>query len=96
MMKTLLTATATLALCCTANSAVARKAPTPKLSMASARTIALKRAPGRIKDAEYEYEKGGWRYSFDIVQGKRIHEIGVDAMNGQIVEDIFEAAGDKD
>lgn len=75
----------------------AKKAkPKPKLTMATAKAIALKRAPGRIKDAEYEFEGGGWRYSFDILQGKRIHEIGVNAMTGAIVEDKFEAAGDKD
>lgn len=74
----------------------AKPKPKPKLSMATAKAIALKRAPGRIKDAEYEFEGGGWRYSFDIMQGKRIHEIGVNAMTGAIVEDKFEAAGDKD
>ena len=95
-MKTFLTAALIAGLCATATPAFARKAPTPKISMASARTIALKRAPGRIKDAEYEYEKGGWRYSFDVAQGKRIHEIGVNAMNGRIVEDKFEAPGEKD
>jgi len=68
----------------------------PKMSMATAKAIALKRAPGRIKDAEYEFEGGGWRYSFDIRQGKRIHEIGVNAMNGAIVEDKFETPGKKD
>jgi uncharacterized membrane protein YkoI len=95
-MKTFLTAGLALAMCGTAAPALARKAPTPKISMADARAIALKRAPGKVQDAEYEYEKGGWRYSFDIVQGKRIHEIGVDAMTGRIVEDGFEAPGSKD
>ena len=96
-MKIILAATIAFSLCSVAAvPAIARKAPTPKLSMANARAIALKRAPGRIKDAEYEYEKGGWRYSFDIVQGKRIHEIGVDAMSGRIVEDAFETPGGKD
>ncbi|MBN8815920.1 MAG: PepSY domain-containing protein [Sphingomonas sp.] len=96
-MKALLLATAGAALALSGGAAVAAgKAPKPKLSMASARAIALKRAPGRIKDAEYEFEKGGWRYSFDIAQGKRIHEIGVNAMNGKIVEDSFEAPGGKD
>ena len=74
----------------------ASAAPKPKLTMAQARTIALKRAPGTVKDAEYEREGGGWRFSFDILQGGRIHEIGVDAMTGAIVEDKFEALGDKD
>ncbi|MES2056429.1 MAG: PepSY domain-containing protein [Pseudomonadota bacterium] len=87
-----------LALCgATALPAIAAKpGPKPKLTMAQARIIALKRAPGKIKDAEYEQEKGGWRYSFDIVQANRIHEIGVDAMTGAIVEDIYEAPGAKD
>jgi uncharacterized membrane protein YkoI len=50
----------------------------------------LKLAPGKIVVAEYETEGGGWRYSFDIRQGKRIHEIGVDANSGKIVENTFE------
>lgn len=70
--------------------------PTAKLSMAQARAIALKRAPGKIVESDYENEKGGWRYSFDIRQGQRIHEIGVDANSGRIVEDAFESAKDKD
>lgn len=77
--------------------ATAAIAPPPaKLTMAKARTIALKLAPGRITDAEYESEGGGWRYSFDIRQGKRIHEIGVDANTGRIVEDKYEGLNAKD
>jgi hypothetical protein len=71
-------------------------APPAKLTMAQARTIALKIAPGKISDAEYEKEGGGWRYSFDIRQGGRIHEIGVDANTGRVVEDKFEGLKDKD
>ena len=67
-----------------------------KLSMAQARSIALKKAPGKIADAEYEKEGGGWRYSFDIRQGRRIHEIGVDAGTGRIVENKYEGINDKD
>lgn len=74
----------------------AKPAPAAKLTMAQARAIALKLAPGRIADGEYEKEGGGWRYSFDIRQGKRIHEIGVDANTGRIVEDKYEALGSKD
>ena len=64
--------------------------------MAQARAIALKRAPGHVADAEYENENGDWRYSFDIRQGKRIHEIGVDANTGRVVEDKYEGLHDKD
>ena len=70
--------------------------PPAKLSMAQARSIALKKAPGKIVDAEYEKEGGGWRYSFDIRQGRRIHEIGVDAGTGRIVENKYEGINDKD
>lgn len=71
-------------------------APQPKVSKAKAEAIALKVAPGKIVEADYEKEDGAWRWSFDIKQDKRIHEIGVDAMTGKIVEDSYEKAGDKD
>lgn len=70
-------------------------APPAKLSMAQARAIAVKLAPGKITKQEYEKEGKGWRYSFDIMQGKRIHEIGVDANSGRIVENVFEKPGAK-
>ncbi len=70
--------------------------PKPKISMAKARAMALKLAPGKLMSSEYEKEGGGWRYSFDIRQGNRIHEIGVDANRGKIVEDKFEGLKDKD
>jgi uncharacterized membrane protein YkoI len=98
-MKTVSMALAVMAFCATASFADARPAPhrsARALTMAQARAIALRRAPGRIKDAEYEREGGGWRYSFDIVQGNRIHEVGVDAATGRIVEDAFEPLGSKD
>ena len=70
--------------------------PKAKLSIAQARAIALKLAPGKVVDAEYEKEAGAWRYSFDVRQGKRIHEIGVNANTGKIVENKFEGLKDKD
>lgn len=71
-------------------------APKPALSKAQAEAIALKTAPGKIVESDYEKEKGAWRWSFDIKQGRRIHEIGVDAMSGKIVESSYETAGNKD
>lgn len=67
-----------------------------KIGTTRARAIATKAAPGKVVDAEYEKEGGGWRYSFDIRQGSRIHEIGVDAFTGKIVEDKFEALNSRD
>jgi uncharacterized membrane protein YkoI len=63
-----------------------------KVSLADARTIALKTFPGKIKDEELEKEKGGsgLRYSFDIERGHLTHEIGVDAKTGNVLENSAE------
>ena len=71
-------------------------APKPKLTLARARTIALRAAPGRVISAEYEKEGGGWRYSFDIQQKGHVQEIGVDGMSGRIVENKSEGKVDRD
>jgi uncharacterized membrane protein YkoI len=97
-MKRIATVFAVAAICATAPASFARPAshPAPKITMTQARAIALRAAPGKVRKAEYEQEGGGWRYSFDIIQGRRIHEIGVDAGTGRIVESKFESLKDKD
>jgi len=92
-MKVISTALASVIL---AGLATAIAAAPAKIGMARARAIAINAAPGKVVDAEYEKEGGGWRYSFDIRQGSRIHEIGVDAFTGKIVEDKFEALNSRD
>src|SRR6476659_6353270 len=72
------------------------KAPAPKITEAQARAIALKLAPGKITDAEYEKEGGGWRWSFDIQQKGHIQEIGIDGQTGKIVENKSEGKVDHD
>jgi uncharacterized membrane protein YkoI len=59
-----------------------------KVSMTEARVIALKAHPGKITDEELEKEAGGsgLRYSFDILEGKVTHEVGVDAQTGAVLE----------
>jgi len=59
-----------------------------KLSLQQARKIALKTFPGQIVNEELEKEAGGsgLRYSFDIRQGKLLHEVGVDAIDGKVLE----------
>ncbi|GAC1585290.1 MAG: hypothetical protein NVS3B5_19710 [Sphingomicrobium sp.] len=76
--------------------AIAAPKPTPKITMAAARSHALKLAPGRVISAEYENEGGGWRYSFDIQQNHNVQEIGIDAMTGKVVENKSEGVRDKD
>ena len=74
----------------------AAKAPTPRVSMAAARAMALKLAPGKILSSEYEKEGGIWRYSFDIQQRGNVQEIGIDGQTGKIVENKSEGKVDHD
>ena len=69
-----------------------------KLSIEEARSIALKLVPGKIMKEELERERGGsgLRYSFDIQQGKKWREVGVDAKTGRILENSAESANPKD
>lgn len=59
-----------------------------RISLAQARAIALKAFPGKILKQELEKEQGGsgLRYSFDIRRGQLIHEVGVDAKTGKLLE----------
>lgn len=76
--------------------ALAAQHPQPKLTMAQARAIALKLAPGTVISSEYEQEDGTWRYSFDIQQKGNVQEIGVDGQSGQVVENKSEGETDSD
>jgi hypothetical protein len=68
------------------NTAFAAASVKPKISMAKARRIALKRAAGKIQSAELEREKGRLVYSFDIRTAKgAIREVWVDADTGRIL-----------
>ncbi len=59
------------------------------------RTIARRLAAGPARDAQYEREGCGRRYSFDVAEDERIHEIGVDDMSGRIVKDSCERLGSR-
>jgi uncharacterized membrane protein YkoI len=63
-------------------------APQAKITIGQARAIALKAHPGQITDQELEKEGGGsgLRYSFDIKNGGRTYEVGVDARSGNLLE----------
>ena len=78
------------------STAFAANAPTPKVSMAQARSMALKLAPGKIISSEYEKEGGAWRYSFDIQQTGHVQEIGIDGQTGKVVENKSEGKVDRD
>lgn len=64
-----------------------------KISLEQARQIALKEVPGgTITDQELEREKGGsgLRYSFDLKVAGGEREVGVDALNGKVLENSAE------
>ena len=71
-------------------------APLAKVTLTKARAIALRAAPGKLIKSEYEKEGGAWRYSFDIQQKGHVQEIGVNAMNGKIIENKSEGKVDHD
>ena len=62
------------------------------VNLAQARAIALKAVKGTITDQELEKEGGGsgLRYSFDVRQGGKTHEVGVDAKTGKLLESSVE------
>jgi uncharacterized membrane protein YkoI len=66
-----------------------------KITLAEARAIALKVFAGEITTEELEKEKGGsgLRYTFDIKNGSVVHEIGVDAKTGRLLENSIERPG---
>lgn len=65
-----------------------------KVTMAEARKLALKARPGTITDEELEKERGGTglRYSFDIKSAAKTYEVGIDARNGEVLENTVEGA----
>jgi uncharacterized membrane protein YkoI len=64
------------------------------VTMAQAKTIALRARPGELTDEELEKEAGGsgLRYSFDIKSRAAIYEVGVDAMTGAVLENAAEGS----
>jgi len=70
--------------------------PHARLTMAQARAIALRAAPGKVISSEFERENGSWRYSFDIQQRNNVQEIGVDPQTGKIIENKSEGPHDRD
>jgi uncharacterized membrane protein YkoI len=96
MLKTLRILTVIAVLGAGSAAIAAVKAPAPRVSMAAAKAMALKLAPGKIMSSEYEKEGGAWRYSFDIQQRGHVQEIGIDGQTGKVVENKSEGKVDHD
>jgi hypothetical protein len=67
----------------------------PKISMEQAQKIALEKEPGKIKSRELETEQGKLIYSFDIRMANGLHEVNIDAMNGNVISDKIETPADE-
>ncbi|GAC1407827.1 MAG: hypothetical protein NVSMB64_15140 [Candidatus Velthaea sp.] len=65
---------------------------TVKVNATQARAIALKALPGAITATELEKETGGSgiRYTFELQAKGVMHEVGVDANTGAVLENIVE------
>jgi hypothetical protein len=63
-----------------------------KVTMEQAQKAALTKEAGKIQSKEIEREKGKLIYSFDIKMADGVHEVNVDAMTGEVVEDTVESA----
>ncbi len=67
--------------------------PANVISKEKAQDIALKVYAGKVKESDLEFEKNAWIYSFEIIgKDKKIHEINVDALTGNIVESKIETS----
>ena len=66
-----------------------------KITMEQAQKTALAKEAGKIQSKEIEREKGKLIYSFDIKMADGIHEVNIDAMTGEVVEDTVESAADE-
>lgn len=65
------------------------------LNLEQARAVALRQIPGgAVAAQELEREPGGsgLRYSFDIKSGTAVHEVGIDAKTGSVLENSVEGA----
>jgi len=67
-----------------------------KLSLKAAQAKALAKEHGTIVAQELEREKGGsgLRYSFDVKVGSTLHEVGIDAATGAVLEDSIDNGKD--
>ena len=60
--------------------------PTNKIPLSKARAIALRKAPGKVRDFEFEIKNHQWVYFFKIAgKDQKWHFISVDAVTGKVL-----------
>lgn len=66
-----------------------------KITMQQAEKTALAKEPGNIQSKEIERENGKLIYSFDIGTSSGTHEVNVDAMSGDLIQDSVESSANE-
>nr|WP_298411814.1 PepSY domain-containing protein [uncultured Halomonas sp.] len=56
-----------------------------KVSLTQAVNTAIQHTPGTASRAEYEGSKEGWVYDIEIVDGKKVFDVKVDAQDGSVL-----------
>jgi uncharacterized membrane protein YkoI len=70
-----------------------------KVSLVDAVNVAQQHASGRAARAEYEHSKQGWVYDVEVVSGRKVFDVRVDAAKGTVissVEDKMDRDDDRD
>ena len=70
-----------------------------KVSLVDAINVAQQHASGRAARAEYEHSKQGWVYDVEVVSGRKVFDVRVDAAKGTVissVEDKMDRDDDQD
>ncbi len=67
-----------------------------KISMSQAVTTAEQHVKGKASRAEYEQSKNGWAYDVEVVSGKTVFDVTVDAEKGNVIASAQDATDQDD
>jgi uncharacterized membrane protein YkoI len=58
------------------------------VSLVDAVNVAQQHASGRAARAEYEHSKHGWVYDVEVVSGRKVFDVRVDAAKGTVISSV--------
>ena len=58
------------------------------VSLVDAINVAQQHASGRAARAEYEHSKQGWVYDVEVVSGRKVFDVRVDAAKGTVISSV--------
>lgn len=59
-----------------------------RISLVDAVNVAQQQASGRAARAEYEHSKQGWVYDVEVVSGRKVFDVRVDAAKGTVISSV--------